>query len=53
MPIQLGLGSGLGSPWLSLEYKTERALGRSQSGGPADGSALFESHLGSKRGSAR
>ena len=27
MPTQLGLGSGLGSSRMSLEYKTERAIG--------------------------
>ena len=53
MPTQLGLGSGLGSSRMSLECKTERALGLAQAGEPAQlSSALFESHVGSRRGSA-
>ena len=34
MPTQLGLGSGLGSSRMSLECKTERALGLAQAGEP-------------------
>ena len=35
MPTQLELGSGLGSSRMSLECKTERALGLAQAGEPA------------------
>ena len=34
MPTPLGLGLGLGSSQMSLECKTERALGLTQAGEP-------------------